>query len=106
MCVGVPAQVVSAVDMTTKQVMVETQGVRRSVDASLVVDANGHGLQFGDWVLVHVGFAMSILDEEEARRTLELFLLFADDDPDLAAFSPEGLDPIEAAISGTERTGS
>lgn len=87
MCVGVPARVIGPVDMTTHQAMVESNGVRRSINVSLVVDNDGVGLEIGDWVLLHVGFAMSILDEEEAQRTLELLALLGGDNEDFAAFS-------------------
>lgn len=88
MCVGVPAKVLGQVDPVTRQVVVEAQGVRRSIDASLVVEADGTGLRAGDWVLVHVGFAMSILDEEEARRTLELLALLGGDDENFTVVEP------------------
>ena len=87
MCVGVPAQVIGPVDMTTHEALVECNGVRRSVNVSLVVEADGTGLNLGDWVLLHVGFAMSILDEEEARRTLELLTLLGGDNDDFTAFA-------------------
>ena len=87
MCVGVPAQVVELVDMRTRQAIVEVSGVRRSVDVSLIVDDAGGGLAVGEWVLLHVGFAMAVIDEEEARRTLELLTLLGGDNEDFAAFS-------------------
>ena len=87
MCVGVPAQVVEPVDMRTRQAVVEVSGVRRSVDVSLIVDDAGGGLAVGEWVLLHVGFAMAVIDEEEARRTLELLTLLGGDNEDFAAFS-------------------
>ncbi len=87
MCVGVPARVIGPVDMTTHEAMVECNGVRRSVNVSLVVETDGTGLNLGDWVLLHVGFAMSILDEDEARRTLELLTLLGGDNEDFEAFA-------------------
>lgn len=87
MCVGVPAQVVGPVDMATHEALVECNGVRRSVNVSLVVESDGSGLTIGDWVLLHVGFAMSILDAEEARRTLELLTLLGGDNEDFEAFA-------------------
>ena len=73
--------------MRTRQAIVEVSGVRRSVDVSLIVDDAGGGLSVGEWVLLHVGFAMAVIDEEEARRTLELLTLLGGDNEDFAAFS-------------------
>jgi hydrogenase expression/formation protein HypC len=87
MCVGVPAQVVGPVDMATHEAVVESNGVRRSINVSLVVEPDGTGLEIGDWVLLHVGFAMSILDEAEAKRTLELLELLGGDNDDFAAYA-------------------
>jgi len=47
---------------------VDVAGVRRSISLALV-----DGVSIGDYVIVHVGFALSKLDEAEARKTLELF---------------------------------
>ena len=87
MCVGVPAQVVEPVDLRTRQAVVEVSGVRRRVDVSLIIDETGAGLVVGEWVLLHVGFAMAVIDEDEARRTLELLTLLGGDNDDFAAFS-------------------
>lgn len=78
---------VGPVDMATHEALVECNGVRRSVNVSLVVESDGSGLTIGDWVLLHVGFAMSILDAEEARRTLELLTLLGGDNEDFEAFA-------------------
>lgn len=68
MCLGIPAQVVGFADETRHLATVEVSGVRRVVNVGLVLP---DGLEPGDWVLVHVGFALSIIDEAEARRTSE-----------------------------------
>jgi hydrogenase expression/formation protein HypC len=67
MCLGIPAQVVEIVDPESKLVKAEIGGVRRLVSTALVDEP-----ALGDWVLVHVGFALSRIDEEEARETLDL----------------------------------
>jgi hydrogenase expression/formation protein HypC len=64
-CLGIPAQVVEIVGPGL--VKAEVTGVRREVSTALVPEA-----QVGDWVLVHVGFALHTIDEGEAARTLEL----------------------------------
>jgi hydrogenase expression/formation protein HypC len=73
MCLGIPGRIVEIVDPEACTAVVEVSGVRRRVNVACVVDA-GHPVDscVGDWVLVHVGFAMSRIDEDEARKTLEL----------------------------------
>jgi hydrogenase expression/formation protein HypC len=65
MCLGIPAQLVRAVGPGVATA--EVSGVRRDVSTALVPEA-----KVGDWVLVHVGFALHTIDESEAARTLEL----------------------------------
>lgn len=68
MCLGIPGQVVSFLDETDQLAKVEVTGVTRNINIGLVRE---DGLQVGDWVLIHVGFAMSIIDEDEAADALE-----------------------------------
>ena len=70
MCLGIPGQLVEIVDLTEHRAIAEVDGVRREVNIGLVMGDAG-GIEVGDWVLIHVGFAMSKIDEEEAGRTLE-----------------------------------
>jgi len=73
MCLGVPARVISISDEDNCLALVETGGVRREVNMLCVTDdARSLSSCVGDWVLVHVGFAMSRIDEEAAHRSLEL----------------------------------
>jgi hydrogenase expression/formation protein HypC len=73
MCVGIPGQIVAIVDAGTDTATVEIGGIRRDVNISCVLDADrDHVACVGEWVLIHVGFAMSRIDEKEALRTLEL----------------------------------
>lgn len=67
MCLGIPGQVIEFVDPTHHIAKVDVSGVRRNVNVGLVLP---DGLDIGDWVLIHVGFALSKIDEEEAARTL------------------------------------
>lgn len=73
MCLGIPGQVVAIEDAEKKLGVVEVSGVRRVTNLACVVD-DEHPVEscVGDWVLVHVGFAMSRIDPEEAARTLAL----------------------------------
>jgi hydrogenase expression/formation protein HypC len=70
MCLAIPAQVIELVDEQNRLALVDVAGLRRNVNVGLL-DEDG-GAQPGDWVLVHVGFALSKVDEEEAHATLEL----------------------------------
>lgn len=67
MCLGVPGRVES-LDTSASEAVVDVDGARREVCTLLLED----GVAVGDWVLVHVGFAMARIDETEARRTLDL----------------------------------
>ena len=70
MCLGIPGQVVEIVDPADHRAIVDVDGVRREVNVGLVMGDAG-GLKVGEWVLIHVGFAMTKIDEEEAASTLE-----------------------------------
>lgn len=67
MCLGIPGQVIEIVDETFYIAKVDFSGIKRSINYSLVAD---EGVAPGDWVLIHVGFAMSKIDEQEAQETL------------------------------------
>lgn len=67
MCLGIPGQIVTFVDERRHLAKVDVSGVRRTINVGLILP---DGLEIGDWVLVHVGFALSKIDEEEARNTL------------------------------------
>jgi hydrogenase expression/formation protein HypC len=71
-CLAIPGQVSEFVDEANRLAAVEVAGVRRNVNVGLL-DSNGDpGVHPGDWVLIHVGFALSKVDEEEAHATLRL----------------------------------
>ncbi len=69
MCLGIPGQLVEIVDIDERRAIADVDGVRREINIALVVGEAG-GIKIGDWVLIHVGFAMSKIDEEEAERTM------------------------------------
>jgi hydrogenase expression/formation protein HypC len=71
MCLAIPGQIVEVVDEENRLATVEVAGVRRTVNIGLL-DVDGTAAGAGDWVLIHVGFALSKVDEEEAHATLEL----------------------------------
>lgn len=68
MCLGIPGQLVDTVDAENYLAKVDVSGVRRTISVRLLADT---GLKDGDWVLVHVGFAMAKIDEAEAQATLD-----------------------------------
>ncbi len=73
MCLAIPGQVVEIVDDENRLAKVDVAGVRRSVNIGLL-DAETGGVGPGDWVLIHVGFAISQVDEEEAKATHDLLV--------------------------------
>ncbi|HME19751.1 MAG TPA: HypC/HybG/HupF family hydrogenase formation chaperone [Acetobacteraceae bacterium] len=72
MCLGIPGRIVSVIDDAFALAMVEVGGVRRPVCVSFILDNRPIDACVGEWVLVHVGFAMSRIDADEAARTLRL----------------------------------
>lgn len=69
MCLGIPGQIVAITDAGRLMAMAEVSGVRREVNVACVAEGPLEAL-LGRWVLIHVGFAMSLIDEEEAAKTL------------------------------------
>ena len=71
MCLAIPGQVIEVVDDANRLARVDVAGVQRTVNIGLLDGADG-GARPGDWVLIHVGFALSKVDEEEALATRRL----------------------------------
>jgi hydrogenase expression/formation protein HypC len=73
MCLGIPGQIVEITDVNHQLALVDVGGVKRQVNIACIVD-DDHPAEscVGDWVLVHVGFAMNRIDEQEAAETLKL----------------------------------
>jgi len=73
MCLGIPGQIVEITDAENLLAKVDVSGIKREINIACVVNEQ-HPIEscIGDWVLVHVGFAMSRIDEEEAERTLQI----------------------------------
>jgi hydrogenase expression/formation protein HypC len=73
MCLAIPGQIIDVADEANRLARVDVAGVRRTINIGLL-DDDDEGVGPGDWVLIHVGFAISQVDEEEAiatRRQLE-----------------------------------
>jgi len=71
MCLAIPGQLLEFVDEANRLARVDVAGVVRNVNVGLL-DADGDSAEPGDWVLIHVGFALSKVDEEEAMATLRM----------------------------------
>jgi len=73
MCLGIPGQIESISDPINQLAIVDISGVRRPVNIACIVDED-HPLEscVGEWVLVHVGFALNRIDPDEAAATLDL----------------------------------
>ncbi len=84
MCLAIPGRVVELVDEANRIAKVEVGGVRRNVNLGLLADTQ---INPGDYVLIHVGFAMSKIDEREAAETLRLLQELGTYDTDVEQFS-------------------
>ena len=71
MCLAIPGQVMEITDDANRLAKVDVAGVQRTVNIGLL-DEDGDGAAPGDWVLIHVGFALSKVDEQEALATRKL----------------------------------
>jgi hydrogenase expression/formation protein HypC len=92
MCLGIPGKIVEITDCANKLARVDIAGVSREVNIACVVD-DQHPVEacVGDWVLVHVGFAMARINEEEAQKTLELLRELGEAQQELEAIKSSGL---------------
>jgi hydrogenase expression/formation protein HypC len=79
MCLGVPGEVVEVLDDHPDIATVDVSGVRRAINIGLL---EGQGVEPGDWVLVHLGFALSKIDQDEATAMLELLAGIGQPDAD------------------------
>jgi hydrogenase expression/formation protein HypC len=86
MCLGIPGQIVEITNVEHKLAIVNVGGVKRQVNIACIVDKE-HPVEscIGDWVLVHVGFAMNRIDAVEAAETLNLLTELAEIQQEMAA---------------------
>jgi hydrogenase expression/formation protein HypC len=75
MCLAIPAKVVELFPEEQNRALVEVVGVRRSIDTGLLADDPP---KTGDWVLIHVGFAMSKISEEQALDQLQTLAMLGE----------------------------
>jgi hydrogenase expression/formation protein HypC len=76
MCLAIPGQIVEIVDDANDIAKVDVAGVRRNINITLV---RTEGTGVGDWVLIHVGFALSRINEQDAAETLRLLESLGDE---------------------------
>ena len=88
MCLGIPGRIVKVTDSERKLAMVDVSGVLREVNVACVIE-DGAPVEgcIGYWVLVHVGFAMSRIDEDEAAATLQVLNELGEVQQELAAMA-------------------
>jgi hydrogenase expression/formation protein HypC len=92
MCLGIPGRIVRIDDAAKKLATVDVSGVRRQVNIACIVDdAHPPEACVGDWVLVHVGFAMSRINEQEAAETLRILAELGEAQAELEAMRTSAL---------------
>jgi len=100
MCLGIPGRIVAIVDEAAMLATVDVAGVRRTVDVVCVaVPGEGLAALVGAWVLVHVGFAMSVIDEAEAAATLRVLAEIGEAEAEIAAMREGSVEPFAAPPS-------
>ena len=104
MCLGIQGQILEINDPAQLRAKVDVDGVRREVSIALIGLDGPDGAQVGDWVLVHVGFAMAKIDEAEARETLDQLKALGDMyEQELSDYSTT-IEGVEEAPVGGGRT--
>ncbi len=92
MCLGIPGRIVKIDDVTKKLATVEVSGIKRQVNiACIVSDEHPVASCVGDWVLVHVGFAMSRIDEAEVAQTMKILTELGEAQAEIEAMRLSGL---------------
>jgi hydrogenase expression/formation protein HypC len=88
MCLAIPAKVVELFPEERNRALVEVVGVRRHIDTGLLADDPP---QTGDWVLIHVGFAMSKISEEEALDQIQTLTMLGEQEAAMQEVEGYGL---------------
>jgi hydrogenase expression/formation protein HypC len=91
MCLGIPGQIIAITNVECKLANVDIGGVQREVNIACIVGERNVEDCAGDWVLVHVGFAMSRIDEQEAAETLKLLRELGEAQQEIEAMRLSGL---------------
>ena len=88
MCLAIPGQILELIPGPSMLALVDVTGVRRKVDLGLLVDENPVP---GDWVLIHVGFAMSKISEQGAHEQMQMLRMLGEDQAAMEEVSGYGL---------------
>jgi hydrogenase expression/formation protein HypC len=88
MCLAIPAKIVELFPEEQNRALVEVVGVRRHIDTGLLADDPP---QTGDWVLIHVGFAMSKISEEQALDQLQTLAMLGEQEAAMQEVQGYGL---------------
>jgi hydrogenase expression/formation protein HypC len=92
MCLGIPGRIVTIDDVERKLATVDVSGIKRQVNiACIVSEEHPVASCVGDWVLVHVGFAMSRIDETEAAETLKILTELGEAQAEMDAMRQSGM---------------
>jgi len=90
-CLAIPGQLVEILPERDNLALVEVVGVRRKIDIGLLSDENAKP---GDWVLIHVGFAMCRISEEDAREQMRILNMMGEQAAALEEAEGYGLDGV------------
>jgi hydrogenase expression/formation protein HypC len=90
MCLGIPGRIVAITDQVRKLATVDVAGVKREVNIACIIDGRAVEDCIGDWVLIHVGFAMSRIDERQAQETLRILTELGEAQQEIAAMRASG----------------
>ncbi len=96
MCLGIPGRIVEISSAEKKLAIADVSGVRREVNVACIAGDAPVDELIGAWALIHVGFAMSRINEEEAAKTMEVLRMLGE--------AQEELDAMRASQSMMERT--
>ncbi|MFS8640043.1 MAG: HypC/HybG/HupF family hydrogenase formation chaperone [Symbiobacteriaceae bacterium] len=100
MCLAIPGRIVQLLEDDPHYAVVDVSGVRRKINVDLLRD---EGLQPDDWVLIHVGFAMSKISEEQARDQLRLLAMLGEAEEalqEVRGYAFDGTDGPEPGRNG------
>ena len=89
MCLGIPGQIIAITDAARQMAMAEVSGVRREVSVACIA-RDPLTLLIGEWTLIHVGFAMAVIDADEAAKTLQALRDLGEVQETLAAMAESG----------------